>query len=185
MDFNNISTKQTARRRQLAMSLMELLVSMGIGGVVMAAVASLTFYTARSFAATSNYEDLDRLSRNALDQMTYKIRQADGLTSISANSMAFSIWGTNTLTYNYDADSRQFAETLGTTRTVLLEECDSFKMDFFGRNPIGGTFDQFPLTNDANGAKLVRISWTCSRQILGNKVNTESVQSAKIVIRKQ
>jgi hypothetical protein len=29
----------------------------------------------------------------------------------------------------------------------------------------------------------VDVSWKCSRQILGEKVNTESVQTAKIVMR--
>jgi hypothetical protein len=32
-------------------------------------------------------------------------------------------------------------------------------------------------------AKLVDVSWLCSRKILGRKVNTESVQTAKIVMR--
>jgi hypothetical protein len=32
---------------------------------------------------------------------------------------------------------------------------------------------------------LIEVSWICSRQIFGKKVNTESVQTAKIVIRKQ
>jgi len=166
------------------MTLVEVLVSMGIGGVVMVAVASLTFYTARSFVALANYEELDRLSRRALDEMTHKIRQADGMTSLTNDMVTFSLWGTNTLTYIYDAESRTLVERLGSQRTVLLEECDSFRMDVFSRNPVAGSFDQFPVTTDAAGAKLFRVSWTCSRQIMGQKVNTESVQSAKIVIRK-
>jgi hypothetical protein len=36
-----------------------------------------------------------------------------------------------------------------------------------------------------DAAKLVQVTWVCSRSILGKKVNTESVQSAKVVIRKQ
>jgi len=30
----------------------------------------------------------------------------------------------------------------------------------------------------------VQLSWTCSRKVLGKKSTTESVQSAKVVIRK-
>ena len=37
----------------------------------------------------------------------------------------------------------------------------------------------------ATGAKLIKLNWTCSRTILGQAVNTESVQTAKIVMRKQ
>ena len=32
-------------------------------------------------------------------------------------------------------------------------------------------------------AKLIDVSWKCSRKIMGEKLNTESVQTAKIVIR--
>ena len=55
----------------------------------------------------------------------------------------------------------------------------------FQRNPIGGTFDQFTNTLTAATCKLVQVSWVCSRKILQGKVNTESVQTSKIVIRKQ
>jgi hypothetical protein len=30
---------------------------------------------------------------------------------------------------------------------------------------------------------MIDVSWKCSREILGAKINTESVQTAKIVIR--
>ena len=51
-------------------TLLELLVASGIGMAVLLAMMSLSYYTARSFAAMGNYADLDRASRNALDQMT-------------------------------------------------------------------------------------------------------------------
>jgi prepilin-type N-terminal cleavage/methylation domain-containing protein len=183
MDFKNTSIEGRCRGRR-GMTLVEVLVSIGIGGVVMVAVASLTFYTARSFVALANYEELDRLSRRALDEMTYKVRQADGMTSLTGDTVTFSLWGTNTLTYTYNPSTRLLTEKLGSVSTVLLEECDSFAFKVYSRNPVAGTFDQFPVTTDAAGAKLFQVSWTCSRQIMGQKVNTESVQSAKIVIRK-
>ena len=54
----------------------------------------------------------------------------------------------------------------------------------YQRNPINGTYDQYPTANP-DTCKLVQLSWICSRNILGKKANTESVQSAKVVIRKQ
>ena len=41
----------------------------------------------------------------------------------------------------------------------------------------------FPFCSDR--CKLVDLNWRCSRQILQQKVNTESVQTAKIVIRNE
>jgi len=34
-------------------------------------------------------------------------------------------------------------------------------------------------------AKVVDVTWVCSRTVLGRRQNTENVQSARIVIRKQ
>ena len=67
---------------------------------------------------------------------------------------------------------------------MLLTECDSLSFEIFQRNPIGGTYDQFPASSPAT-AKLINVTWTCSRKILGTAMNTENVQTAKIVIRKQ
>ncbi|MEW6305946.1 MAG: prepilin-type N-terminal cleavage/methylation domain-containing protein [Verrucomicrobiota bacterium] len=181
MVCNPTSTK---RRRTAAMTLVEVMVASGIAGIVFAAVASLSFYTARSFAALSNYVDLDQQSRNALDQMSMKIRQADGLLSYETNSITLSYQG-GSLIYTYNSGTRQVTETVGGRTEVLLEECDYLNFQIFQRNTAAGTFDQFPVTSDTATAKLVQVSWTCSRTILGQKVNTESIMAAKIVIRKQ
>lgn len=46
----------------------------------------------------------------------------------------------------------------------------------------------FPAINtagqlDLSLCKLIKVYWKCSRNILGQKVNTESVQAAQIVLR--
>src|ERR1041385_3096922 len=185
MECNVTSTNW---RRRAAFTLMELMVAVGIGSVVLLALSQLTFFTARNFAALYNYIELDKYSRNALDQMVYKIRQADSLTTYATNRLVFSYLTTNTLTYNYAADSKLLTETITTptgamTRKTLLKGCDICTFSIFQRNTASGTYDQFPATFTNNAVKLVQLSWTCSRSMLGARVNTESVQSAKIVIR--
>ena len=59
------------------MSLVEVMVASGLGSLVLSAVMAITFFSARSFAAVSNYVDLDAKSRTALDKMSQEIRQAD------------------------------------------------------------------------------------------------------------
>ena len=71
---------------------------------------------------------------------------------------------------------------------VLLSQCDFLTFRICQRNPIPGQFNFYPATNTAGVytpslCKLVDVSWRCSRQILQKKVNTESVQTAKIVLR--
>lgn len=159
------------------------MVAVGISGLLLAALGQLTFFTGRSFAALANYTELDSYSRNALDQMTSKIRQADELLEYSANRLVFSYQGTNRLSYQYSPASRTLTETLGSRQTVLLTGCTMLSFSIFQRNTAAGTYDQFPATLTNSAAKLVQVSWVCSRDVLGEQFNTESVQSAKIVIR--
>lgn len=175
------------------MTLVELLVASGLASLILIAVLALTLYSARSFAALTNYVDLDNFSRSALDRMTMEIRQADRLVAGDSRFMRFQFTNptnaamTFLVTYAYSADTRTLWRIDSTSRSALLEECDFLEFSFFRRNPIDGTYDQYPAFNPTNPApcKLVQLNWICSRQILGEALNTESVQSAKIVIRKQ
>jgi prepilin-type N-terminal cleavage/methylation domain-containing protein len=194
-------------------TLVELLVAVGISGVVFAVVASLTFYGGRSFAAMTNYVDMDSKSRNALDHMSREIRQADSVINYSTatltsgpfagkvvtNQIVLSgkeINGNNqtnyyTLTYTYDPAERELyrVKQVGPTapKTVLLAECDYLSFGMFQRNT-GNTeddlFDAIPV-NVSGTCKLVQIDWVCSRSLFGNRAHTESVQSAQVVIRKK
>jgi len=173
--------KPNRRRRTLAMTLVEMMISVGIGGVVLAAVESLSFYTARSMAAMSNYADLDRQSRNALDQMTLKIRSADRLVSFNTNDVSFLYKGT-TLRYVFNPSTKTLSETYNGASKVLLEDCNELQFSMFQRNVISNSFNQV-VTSTTNEAKSIIVTWTCSRSLLGNLINSESVQSARIVIR--
>jgi prepilin-type N-terminal cleavage/methylation domain-containing protein len=184
MECKNIST-EPARRASRAFTLVEMLVALGITSVVMVVLAQLTYFTGRSFAGLMNYTELDKYSRNALDQMIFKIRQSDHLKSFTTNRMVFSYNTTNDLVYEYFPDSKLLIETLAGRRKTLLKECDELRFSIFQRNTVAGSYDQFPATMTNSTAKLVQLNWTCSRRILGARVNTESVQSAKIVIRNQ
>ena len=181
MVFKPTSTRRAGLR---AFTLPELLVSIGIGSIVLGGVASMVSYTGRSFASMINYVDLDRKSRNALDVMTREIRQTTQLNAFATNRLDFMDWDSGTLSYVYDSAGRTLTKTKGGTNTVLLTECDVLTFAVYQRNPVAGTYDQYP-TATATNTKLVQVTWTCSRQILASKVNTESVQTAKIVIRKQ
>lgn len=165
-------------------SLPELLVTMGVGGVVFLAVASLSLYTGRSFAIIGNYVDLDKTSRNALDILTHDIRQVNFLDSYSTNSLTFEDSDGQPLTFRYDPVARTLTRIKSGNVQVLLTECDELTFRIYQRNPIPGTYDLVPTTN-AVLCKAVDISWVCSRKLFGGRLTTESVQTARVVIRKQ
>lgn len=163
-----------------------MLVAFGIGSMLMVVICALSFYSSRSFAAMANYADLDKASRSALDRMTRDVRQVNRLTVFATNQLTFEDSDLATLRYSYDPGTRKFSRIKNGVSETLLTECDSLTFSIFQRNPVGGTYDQYPVSNNNPAlCKLVQVNWTCSRKIFGQKVNTESVQTAKIVIRKQ
>jgi type II secretory pathway pseudopilin PulG len=172
------------------MTLIEILVATAIAGLMMIVLTALMFYSARSFAALTNYVDLDQRSRNALDSMTSEIRQVDTLKNFGSTRLEFE--GTNpnnskyTLIYTYNPTAKTLTKSIGGVSTVLLSECQSLEFAIFKRNPKAGTQDlETADPSRPDLVKAVQLSWICSRNILGKKANTESVQSARVVIRKQ
>jgi len=175
------------------MTLVELQIASAISVILFTAVLALAFYTARSFAAFTNYVDLDANSRNALDVMSSEIRQADLVTAATSTSLTFqttdpSTLATHILKYVYDPVKKELDRIFdGGQPEVLLTECTFLQFGIFQRNTTPSLDNAFvPVaTSQPNLCKVVQLSWICSRKILGKSVNTESVQSAKVVIRKK
>lgn len=156
--------------------------AIGVGSIVFTAVAALIVFTARSFVALGNYNDLDRYSRNALDVLSREIRQTQGVVMFQTNQLRFRDWdGQTNLTYIWNASSGILTRQKGNAVSILLTNCDDLCFGIYQRNP-SNSFNFYP-TNNVTDAKLVDVRWVCSRKILGAKLNTESVQNAKIVIR--
>jgi Tfp pilus assembly protein PilW len=153
--------------------------------MVMACIGSLLLFTVRSFIALGNYNDLDQSSRTALDTMSRDIRQTRALMSFDTKELVFIDQDSNTLKYAWDPTARTLKKTTikptGTEIKVLLTQCDYLQFGTSQRSP-ALNFTFVP-NNTLAEAKLVDVSWTCSRQIMSQKVNTESVQTAKIVMR--
>ena len=186
MVFRITSTKGSSRRKKAGLTLVEFLVALGIGGLVLAGLASLMFYTGRSFAALANYVDLDAYSRNALDTMSREIRQTRRLATGTSTRLQFEDFDGGTLVYQYNPDARTLTRSKNGVpdSQPLLRECNFLQFSMFQRNPINGQYNQYP-TAVAAQCKLVQLRWICSRDLIQSRKNTESVQSAKIVIRRQ
>ena len=170
---------------------MEMMVGFAVSGVILTALVSFIIYAAKGFAALENYTDLEQKSQIALDTMTREIRETDHMVSYGTrtvngqtvtNALVFQDYDGQPLVYNYT--NNILLRQKGGVDTVLLTNVDYLTFIIFQRNPIPGTFDQYP-TGDVTTCKLISVSWICSRNILGSRLNTESVQTAKIVIRKE
>ena len=164
------------------MTMIEVLIALAIGGLLLMTVASMTMFSSKSLAGLYNYVELSSANRLALDKMTREIRQTQRLSEFTTNKLTFVDFDDKRLVYQYFPSDRVLMRSKNGVDESLLTECDSLTFTAFQRNTLEGTFDQARATNDS---KVINLNWTCSRKILGTRVNTETVQSAKIVIRKR
>ena len=164
------------------MTLIEVLIALAIGGILMVAVASMTMFSSKSLAGLYNYVDLCSANRLALDKMTREIRQTQRLTEFTTNRLTFVDCDGKKLVYEFVPAERVLKRTKESVVENVLTACDNLTFTLFQRNTTKGTFDQATTTTDS---KVISVSWTSSRMVLGNRINTEPVQSAKIVIRKR
>src|SRR5581483_7398876 len=198
ISITNRHFQNAARRCTSAFTLLEMIVATAVASLVFLAAASMTIYSARAFSALLNYTDLDQYSRRCLDQLVRDVRSADALayaggaigTNAQYTQLIFNVsGGSSNLSYTFDAASGGLWRTngvpgaAGTIVTTNLIQCTNLVFTTFSDRSTNGTFDQFPETNAPN-VRLIKVDWTCTRSVLGQKVNTESVQSAKIVLRR-
>jgi hypothetical protein len=178
------------------MTLLEMLVVTALSSVLMTIAGYLTVFSARSLQSVGNYADLDAQSRVALDLVSREFRQGTALLAFQTNAPNKSLTLTNAsdgraVILRWNSDARTLALTLGNgVPRVLLTECDRWDFTLYSRAPnLTPTNITFYLATNGAGVldptqcKLINMSWKCSRQILGNKINTESVQTAQIVLR--
>ncbi len=177
--------------RRRAFTLMEVMIAMGILSVVMASMASFFLFSLRSGAGLGNYALLDQANREAMDRMTREIRQAREITGFSTNPPSITILnGDNTeVTYAFHPETHTMTRNSSDgERTLLLENCSLLQFTMYQRNPSNATFGVFPVASNnwRRTGKMIQLTWKTS---ITNSpyptVNSENVQTARIVIRKQ
>ncbi len=182
--------------REGGMTLVEVMIASAISTVVIAIVAVLLIFAVRSFAALANYQILDQASTMAADKMSREIREATRVKSFQPTGATRWILFENTNaspSYTLRYEWTEAAKTLTAQRSdqadpeVLLEGCERWDFTFQQRTPRRAPDFGFT-TNmvDNVQAKLVTMTWKCTRALGGTGLfNTESVQTAQIVIRNQ
>jgi len=164
---------------------MEYVIAVGVSSLLLAALGAVLLYSVKNSMILANYLDLNSTSLRTLDQISRDIRQCASLTSFSSNQLAFTDGTTKSnIVFTYNPSSRKLTRREHGNVTTLLTECDSLEFSIYQRTPMAGTYDQYPAATAAN-CKVVAIKWSCSRSIMGNRANTETVQEAKIVLRRK
>jgi len=178
----NHFTPIAGQPRLRGFTLMEVMISLGIATLFVIGVITFTTITFKQgIFAISNYTDLNTKSRLTLDVMSRDIRNAAGLKTYATNSITMTNASGTTFTYTWDGASK-FTRTFGGVSTLMMTNCDYLSFSIYQRNPTNG-YNFYSAAAIPSQTKLVDVSWRCSRTYLGKKLNTESVQTARIVIR--
>jgi prepilin-type N-terminal cleavage/methylation domain-containing protein len=180
MVFNNTFTKSGHKRS--GFTLIEVLITSAITLLVGAAIAILYLYSSRTFLTLDNYTDMCQRSQLALDKMSKDIRQAKQVTAFTTNSISFQDINGNPLQFTYDSTAKTLVRLSGGKSTTYLNNCDSLEFWIYQPIPMSNSFACYSPAFLAN-ARVVQITWMCSRKIMGKKTTTESMESAQIAMR--
>lgn len=183
-----------AKKAAAAWTVVEMMIALAVFAIAGLALVMIFMFSVRSYTAMANYAVLDQYNRQAMDKVTYELRQAQKVTGYQSNATfrSLSIVNGSGVNVNYVFDStrqqvRREADD-GTTK-VLLTNCNLLNFGLYMRPPTNGTFDVYPIqmgTNWQTTVKVVQLSWKTSMMISPiAKVNSEDIQTARIVIRKQ
>jgi Tfp pilus assembly protein PilW len=180
------SLRRSGGKSRSGFSLVELMVAVVAGLLVALAVVLVCAFVLRSFIAMGNYAELDRNSRNALDHISRNVRASlavDPNYSLSTNSVHLVALDGKSFGYVWDPADRSlsYVTNSGNSSAVILTNCDILFFSFYQHNPTNNL--KFVSATVTNEVKIVNVDWRCSKTIYGNKINTESVQTAQIAIR--
>jgi len=191
MNLNKINPIR--RRSVAAFTLVETLIAVALTTVVLGSMMSLYTSGAISFNAMGNYLDMDTKSYRALDLVSREIRNSNLLLSYTNNqtlvfSNNYANNGTGQITkIAYDPSSGTVIMTRTGQKIVsLLTGCDQFSFQLYNHAPDTTSFTTdiaFYAATNATQCKMIQLSWKCTRNIMGSKLTTESVQTAQIVLR--
>ncbi len=183
-----------AGRAKQGWTLVEMMVAVALFSLGSMSLMGLYVFSIKSMASMYNYAALDQLNRQAMDQLTREIRQSKRVLAYTTNSItiltANDDGSTPTVTYSFSPSTKKMIRTSsdGTSR-LLLDNCSLLNFELFTRCPSNAVygFGSFPVAvnNWSNTVKVLQLTWKTAMKLPSGIVNSENVQTARIVIRKQ
>ena len=186
-----MSIRPTQRSRS-AWTLVEIMVAVAVFSIVGLVLMGTYLFSVKTMASMYNYALLDQSNRQAMDQLTREIRQARKVLNYTTNSITILTAdennATNTVTYSFSPNAQKMIRTStdGTSKAIL-NNCSLLSFQLFKRCPSNSIFGSFPVaTNDwMNTVKVLQLTWKTSIVLSTGIINSENIQTARIVIRNQ
>jgi prepilin-type N-terminal cleavage/methylation domain-containing protein len=185
-----------APRAKRGWTLVEMLVAVGIFSLMSMALMGTYIFSVKSMAAMYNYAALDQYNRQAMDQLTREIRQSLKVLDYNTNSITILTArddGTAgpTVTYSFSPTTKKLLRLSSEGNRLLLTNCCLLSFQLFTRCPTNPTLEsitnEFPVatSNWTNTVKVLRLTWKTAIQLPSGPINSENIQTAQVVIRKQ
>ncbi len=165
-------------KKSAGFTLVELMLSIVIGGALLAAATTSINLWARSSVADGNYGDMSGTCRRALDTFASDVRMANDVSVSTATTFTFTAFdsgtGTVTVSYVFDDANDRLTRTYDGTSRVILEDVDQF----------GFSYSDLTLTATTNAlsVKVVQIEAVLEKEVL-NLSNTDEIISARFMLR--
>jgi prepilin-type N-terminal cleavage/methylation domain-containing protein len=169
-------------RRRRGFTLTELLVAVGLSGLVLGAILAAFLFLARTGLRLEFYNDMEHQARTALEVFARDTREASAITWNSAHSVTLTVAATP-ITYAH-ADGR-FSRTTTAGTKVLITGITAFSFKGYSvpgaeLPPVG---DATSRTNASRLTKQLQISLQSSRAQPGTATATHKVLSARYILR--
>lgn len=189
------------RATEAGFTLVEMILSLGLGLLVVTLMVAMYIYASRNFLSLATYADMDRSDRLVLDQLTTEFRQATNVLAWTSNSLALAKLDGTVVRYSLDTQARAVVRkverttvsgtTLLTTNTATIEQqnvleyCDNLVFSLYKATPgTNGAMD-LASTTDLPYCKALKVEWKCARNPYPYKTLTETFTSGTIVMRMQ
>ena len=174
-------------------TLLEMMVAVGIFTLCGMALMGTYIFSVKSMASMYSYAMLDACNRQAMDQLTREIRQSKNVLAYTTNSITILTAKDDgsagpTVRYSFDeAGKRMLRSSSAEGTRTLLNNCSLLQFQLFTRCPSNSVFGSFPvaMNNWSNTVKVLQLTWKTSIVQPTGIANSENVQTARIVIRKQ
>ncbi|HEX5222540.1 MAG TPA: hypothetical protein VFZ59_23495 [Verrucomicrobiae bacterium] len=176
-------------------SLVELAVTLGIGSIVLVVLGMLSYCGLQSFLVMGNCAALDEKSRLASDQIKRELRQATRVLRYDVQPEGNRLVLTNSLegysvAYYWNAETRTVScDRTDQSPSICLTDCDAWDATFFQNVPLASMVSPYLAATNATGlldlkqARIVSLSWKCSRPVAVSKARTESAHSLRVALR--
>lgn len=175
-------------RCEAAYTYVEMLVASGIATVLIAVILAMYFYGEQCFSLMTSYSELDGKSQNAITVLSEEIRESTQVTRAQTNSDGKSLTLTNAIQGTavnlvWDSTAQTVTITKGTNSSVLLTGCNDWNYTLYDGAPVfNGANVSFGLSSSPSTCRLIEMSWTCSRNLVG-KGHAKGVECVRFGLR--